>query len=175
MSLASLAYAAADLNSPIMAQLPWSMEIRKCKYVLLPIHIFQYTKFGKLVLGLAFSQMMVNYDHIKPLISKDTPIILSWRWSYGVLVMTNWLYTVIWNQSLSSILNSTYWYLVLARVICCFSDDHVPSYQTNPCHPYWIRHNGIGSWHVYICIFKNTCVYVYFYLYEYMYPIPNTQ
>ena len=48
-----------------------------------------------------------------------------------------WVLCCFSDDHVPSILNSTYWYWVLAWVICCFSDDHVPSYQTIPYSAFW--------------------------------------
>ena len=87
------------------------------------------------------------YHHMKsiPIIHSRLDILVLGL-GQGHMLLHWWPCTIISNLSLSSILNSTYWYWVLAKVICCFSDDHVPSYQTYPYHPYSITHIGIGSW-----------------------------
>ena len=111
---------------------------------------------SKAKVGLGWMERLLNASLLRALlwfsrlIIRDTPIIhtklniLKLGLNLGHILFQWWPCTTISNQSLSSILNSTFWYLVLARVICCFSDDHVPSYQTNPYHP--IQHFGIGSW-----------------------------
>ena len=73
----------------------------------------------------------------------------SWLGLYVVFMVTDHVpsYESIFPLS---IFNHTYWYWVLACVICCFYGDcPMPMYHHMKAyihHPYSITHNGIGSW-----------------------------
>ena len=81
-------------------------------------------------MGLEHLMMLITASekHVAPQIS---------LWYHYVIIMI-YYYSVDSYQRIpqSSILNWTYWYWVLTWVTYCFSDDHVPSHQTNPYHPY---------------------------------------
>ena len=92
-----------------------------------------HTRFNILVLGLGQGLMLFQWWPCTIISNQFLSSILNSVYWYWVLVRVIWWWpcTMIWNQSLSSILYSTYWYWVLAWVICCLSDDHVPSYEIN--------------------------------------------
>ena len=95
-----------------------------------PIPII-HTKFNILVLGLGFGPMLFQWW---PCTIHTKFDILVLGLGLGHMLLQWWPCTIISNQSLSSY--STFWYWVLAFVIWCFSDDHVPSYEINPYHPF---------------------------------------
>ena len=100
-----------------------------------------HTKLNILKLGLNLGHILFQWWPCTTISNQSLSSILNSTFWYWVLALVLCCFS---DDHVSSILNSTYWYWVLAWVICCFSDDHVPSYQTNPYHP--IQHFGIGSW-----------------------------
>ena len=119
-------------------------------FVLLILHFNIYRlECSKAKVGLGWMERLLNASLLRALlwfsrlIIRDTPIIhtklniLKLGLNLGHILFQWWPCTTISNQSLSSILNSTFWYWVLALVLCCFSDDHVPSIL-NSTYWYWV-------------------------------------